>query len=581
MRRVATVRLAGLATAWLVGLSLLGCSSERKSPAERRPAQARPEQSAPGVSAIPGSAAESPAAPKLTRTDPEAAPERSPGGETANAMPSTSASSSTPSAVSAPAPSFSKAPDTTPLPKSRSIAKSLAPPTVAGEEVEESQTPPVAPVPSSTGDQGTGSSQTPWETPAAGTTSDYTTVTVFYGTDRKATRRSHARVEGYAGWFHLTALCALLTMVAAVGAMRRGRSGRLTIATGAGMTLTLVLGLVTTMARLESEEINPANHIGYGNDRGEVQVGTCEVSIPKYHEVGVVERPSIFRLEFSEDPRKHVVLLDVQQETPDEFYSALKAKVAASPRDEAFVFVHGYNVTFEDAARRTAQLAYDLKFEGAPIFFSWPSQGGLLQYAVDETNVAWAVPHLKEFLVSVARRSGAGSIHLIAHSMGNRALTSALLAVAADMKDEAPLFREVVLTAPDIDADVFRRDIAPFLTRSARRVTLYASSNDEALALSKRLHGYARAGDSGSQLVVVQGIDTIDVSNVDTSLVGHSYYGSNDTVLADLFYVLTDPQPAAQRRWLEAVPFGQSVYWVFQREAARLRAAAGGNASPR
>ncbi len=467
------------------------------------------------------------------------------------------------------------------MPESRSIVKALAPAAGLSEEVEKSQPPPVAPEPSTTGDQGTGSSQTPWETPATGNAGDYTTVTVFYGTDRKATRRSHARVEGYASWFRLTAFCAALTMGAAAGCLRYRGSRRLRIAAGAGMVLTLLFGLVTTLARLQSEEINPANHIGYANERGEVQVGTCEVSIPKYHEVGVVERPSIFRLEFNEDPRKHVVLLDVQQETPDDFYAALKAKVASSPRDEAFVFVHGYNVTFEDAARRTAQLAYDLKFEGAPIFFSWPSQGGLLQYAVDETNVAWAVPHVKDFLVSVARRSGAGSIHLIAHSMGNRALTSALLAVAADMKDEAPLFHEVVLTAPDIDADVFRRDIAPFLTRSARRVTLYASSNDEALALSKRLHGYARAGESGRQLVVVDGIDTIDVSNVDTSLVGHSYYGSNDTVLADLFYVLTDPRPAAQRRWLEAVPLGQSVYWVFQREAARLRAAAGAATAPR
>jgi len=439
----------------------------------------------------------------------------------------------------------------------------------------------VAPTPPSSSGEGNDVSETPWNTPAAANAKDYTTITVFYGTDRKELRRSHARREGYAGWFHLTAICAALTIVAAAASLRYGRSRRLRVATWAGLGVTVVLGLATTMARLQSEEINPTNHIGYGNDRGEVKVGTCDVSIPKYHEAGVVERPSILRLDFKEDPRKHVVLLDVQEEEPDDFYAALKAKVGSSPQREAFVFVHGYNVTFEDAARRTAQLAYDLKFDGPPIFFSWPSQGGLLQYAVDETNVAWTVPHLRDFLASVTRRSGAKSVHLIAHSMGNRALTSALLALAADMKSEAPMFREVVLTAPDIDADVFKRDIAPFITRTARRVTLYASSNDEALALSKRLHGYARAGDSGSELVVVEGIDTIDVSNVDTSLVGHSYYGSNDTVLADLFYILTEPKPARQRHWLEPVSLGQSVYWVFQRQAARLRAAAGTNATPR
>jgi esterase/lipase superfamily enzyme len=159
--------------------------------------------------------------------------------------------------------------------------------------------------------------------------------------------------------------------------------------------------------------------------------------------------------------------------------------------------------------------------------------------------------------------------------MGNRALTSALSSIVPRMKNQAPMFHEVVLTAPDIDADVFKRDIAPRITRAARRVTLYASSNDEALALSKRLHGYARAGESGADLVVVDGVETVDVSNVDTSLVGHSYYGSNDTVLADLFYVLTEPKPARSRTWLSPVPIGSMVYWVFERESAGLRAASG------
>ena len=343
--------------------------------------------------------------------------------------------------------------------------------------------------------------------------------------------------------------------------------------TYAGVAITLLLGVITTRARWESEELNPGNHIGYGNDRGDLQLGTCQVSIPKYHETGAVERPSILRLEFSEDPRKHVVLLDVQQEPPEDFYVALKSKVGSSSRQEAFVFVHGYNVTFEDAARRTAQLAYDLKFDGAPIFFSWPSQGGLLQYAVDETNVAWAVPHLKEFLAAIAKQSGAKSVHLIAHSMGNRALTSALLSLAPKMRNQGPMFHEIVLTAPDIDADVFKRDIAPRITRTAQRVTLYASSNDEALLMSKRLHGYPRAGDSGNGLIVVEGVETIDVSNVDTSLIGHSYYGNNDTVLTDLFYVLTDPKPARDRQWLQAVPLGQMVYWVFHQGSGQPRAA--------
>jgi len=193
-----------------------------------------------------------------------------------------------------------------------------------------------------------------------------------------------------------------------------------------------------------------------------------------------------------------------------------------------------------------------------------------LQYPVDETNVVWAVPHLKEFLLGVAKKSGAENVHLIAHSMGNRALTSALERLAFELRDDARLFREVILTAPDIDAEVFRRDLAPAITRTADRVTLYASSNDEALAASKQFHGYPRAGDTGGNLVVVPGIDTVDVSAVDTSLLGHSYYGDNDTVLADLFELLQEAKPPQSRSGLHLMRLGQLRYWVFLRERLGL-----------
>jgi esterase/lipase superfamily enzyme len=135
------------------------------------------------------------------------------------------------------------------------------------------------------------------------------------------------------------------------------------------------------------------------------------------------------------------------------------------------------------------------------------------------------------------------------------------------------MFNEVVLTAPDIDADVFKRDIAPRIVKTAKRVTLYASSNDEALALSKKLHGYPRAGDSGPGLIVLQDIDTIDVSAVDTSLIGHSYYGSNQTVLADLIDVLQESKPPDLRRWLHPKRWGELAYWIFQPDDPHVGAA--------
>lgn len=110
----------------------------------------------------------------------------------------------------------------------------------------------------------------------------------------------------------------------------------------------------------------------------------CPVSVPKDHRVGALESPTVLRLEFRQDPQRHVVLLGVHRQPAAEFYADLRACVARTARKEAFVFIHGYNVGFETAVRRTAQIAYDLKFEGAPIAYSWPSQEGLLSYTVDE-----------------------------------------------------------------------------------------------------------------------------------------------------------------------------------------------------
>jgi esterase/lipase superfamily enzyme len=401
----------------------------------------------------------------------------------------------------------------------------------------------------------------------------FTVVRVFYGTDRAAVDVSVPAGFSPAAWYWFTSSVAGLTIALALACWWFPASRLLRGASACGLLATAILGLTTFHARQRAHTTEATARKVYGNSRGVLELGSCNVSIPKGHTAGVVERPSILRLQFSENPLKHVVLEAVREQSPDDFYAALKSRIASSNRKEAFVFVHGFNVSFDSAARRTAQIAYDLKFDGAPIFYSWPSYGGLLGYTIDETNVMWTVPHLKQFLVDVAQRSGARDVHLVAHSMGNRALTSALRELFYELNERCPKFREVVLTAPDIDADVFRRDLAPALVRTAERVTLYASSNDEALVLSKKVHGYPRAGDSGAELIVLPGMDTIDVSTVDTSLLGHSYYGNNLTVLADLFDVLHESKPADRRPWLSPVQAGTLRYWVFKRiqEAATGR----------
>jgi len=301
---------------------------------------------------------------------------------------------------------------------------------------------------------------------------------------------------------------------------------------------------------------------GFGGARGAgISYGEIAVSIPHGHKTGELEAPSIWRLEFREDPRKHMVVLDRTIQSRKAFLNRVKARLQApGASGSSFVFVHGYNVAFDDAARRTAQITYDLDYHGVPVFYSWPSQGSLQGYTTDENNVQWSEANLKRFLVDYAEASAGKEIYLIAHSMGNRALTGALRQIFTEQPKLRGRFKEIILTAPDIDAEIFKRDIAPALIAGCNRITLYVSNGDNALLASKKVHGYPRAGDTAEGIVVVPGIETIDASGLDTSFLEHSYFATAPPVLSDIRRVLQDGWRAA-RRGLERLSSGDGSYW--------------------
>ncbi len=301
----------------------------------------------------------------------------------------------------------------------------------------------------------------------------------------------------------------------------------------------------------------------YGVDRGSVSYGYCTVSIPRDHRLGELEAPSLWRLEFSENPEEHVVLLSVSEQQKSAFFDDVRNAINNSSGQSAFVFVHGYNVSFKDAARRTAQMSYDLGFDGAPVFYSWPSQAQVASYVVDETNVAWSQTNLKEFLRDFAEQSDAKNIFLIGHSMGTRALTGALKDLFVEYPEVRPRLKEIILAAPDIDADIFKRDIAPRIRTPNRSITLYASSNDTALIASRRFHGYQRAGDTSGGVTIVEGVDTIDSTDVETGFIGHAYYAEAKSIVTDIFNLIRYGKRPSERQGLAPVASAGGQYWRF------------------
>jgi len=203
------------------------------------------------------------------------------------------------------------------------------------------------------------------------------------------------------------------------------------------------------------------------------------------------------------------------------------------------VFIHGFNVSFEDAVRRTAQLSYDLAFPGAPILFSWPSHASPTQYEDDKRRADASVKVLKTFLRDLQMQSGVRTVHLLAHSMGNRVLTEALTQMSQETG--SPRFANAILLAPDIDAAALR-EVAEKIHTTANRVTLYTSSRDLALKLSQLKGSPERAG---NHVVMSADIETIDASQANTELTAwsHSYFADSAIVLEDLFHLMRGDPP--------------------------------------
>jgi len=298
-----------------------------------------------------------------------------------------------------------------------------------------------------------------------------------------------------------------------------------------------------------------------------VSYGVARVTVPtEGRDLGELTPPKWWKLEFRADPQHHVMLQSVAGCDRAGFVAGLRSALATADEQDVLLFVHGYNVTFTDAARRSAQLAVDLKFRGRTLLFSWASAGNPGLYAVDEATIDWSEHHFRAFLELALSESGARRVHVLAHSMGNRALVRALehMAPGALRAGSASLC-QVIFAAPDIDAARFK-DLAALFRGHAERCTLYASSGDVALKASKLVHGYPRAGEAGDALVIVDGVDTIDASRADTSLVGlrHSYFGSARSILSDMAALLNDGKEPTLRFDVKAAGVPPRQYWTYR-----------------
>ena len=292
----------------------------------------------------------------------------------------------------------------------------------------------------------------------------------------------------------------------------------------------------------------------FGSERSVLRAGICELSRKQIEPLKPIAEKAPFHI-----PDEIVKLDAVNEYSLEDFWRRLQH---TSDGQAPVLYLHGFYISFERGCRRAVLLKESLGLAGRFLLFSWPSDGAITNYTHDEADLYWSVSPLQGVLADMAARFGTGKVNIVAHSLGTRGVMLALLLMAQAQQENRPMFNQVVLIAPDIDVGIFKQYL-PSIRPLARNMTVYVSSKDSPLALSRQVHGYPRLGEAGEHLDGLTDIEIIDLSDIPVRMPsGHVYHLYQRLVSEDLDQLINENKPAAQRRKLARVSNNR---WRLQR----------------
>ncbi len=257
------------------------------------------------------------------------------------------------------------------------------------------------------------------------------------------------------------------------------------------------------------------------------------VSVPPERAVGSVQWPT----PGAADPTRDFAVVGGKAIAPADMFREL---TRLTPRNgRALVYVHGYNTRFEAAVFQFAQLTHDTNVEFAPILFSWPSRGRLIDYVYDRESANFSRNDLADVLRAVVRNPQVRDVVVLAHSMGAWLATESLRQIALEDGRVPKKISNVILASPDLDIDVFRRQVRE-MGPDRPLITVFVSRHDRALQLSSFIAGgIARVGavdltrpENVAELESTPGVVVLDLSALRTSdRLNHSKFATSPEVV--------------------------------------------------
>lgn len=272
----------------------------------------------------------------------------------------------------------------------------------------------------------------------------------------------------------------------------------------------------------------------YTGERGTaISLNSITVSIPPdgSRKIGEVQWPR----SLPANPEKEFAVLDVEK-IATERQAHTWFRENANAKKQVIIFVHGFNNTYADAVFRFAQITHDAGTNATPILFTWPSRASAFGYLYDKESTNYSRRALEDIIIQTARSPDVGDITILAHSMGTWLAVEALRGVAMREKAIPAKVKNVVLASPDIDVDVFRRQLIE-MGKKRPQFTIFASTKDRALEVSRWISGGVnRVGgiDAAPYTSVLKqlGITVIDTSTVASKdALGHNAFADSPEII--------------------------------------------------
>jgi esterase/lipase superfamily enzyme len=304
---------------------------------------------------------------------------------------------------------------------------------------------------------------------------------------------------------------------------------------------TLQIYVATTRER----EISSGN-VFTANRANALNFAKFAVSVPPNHKSGDIEMPTA-----TPDPRSSFAVVNQAALTEADFRKFVAPQGNTQrKKHKAFVFVHGFNNTFQESLFRIAQLQADIKIDGIPILFAWPSQGRVGAYEMDKQSANYSRDYLMALLTMLSSSSEVSDIMVVAHSMGAMLTVEALRQLRLEGKDRVIVrLGRVVLAAPDINAKAFRAQ-AQAIGPLKPPLLVLVSKDDSALRVSSFLDGgIARAGDIDVDDPVVreaalkEKVQVVDISRLEK----HDDLGHDRFVSVAVLYSRSHDQASRYR----------------------------------